>query len=152
MENAKKKLQLKDSRSILVLHAPDEARAAINRGELAGLAKYSDGYSLPEDYDPDSECLLAFVFSRTDIADLAAALEQKLEKTAADPLLWFAYPKGSSRRYSADFNRDSGWDPVIDLGFEGVSQIAFDADWSILRFRRRSHIAKYTRKTTIGRG
>lgn len=51
-------------------------------------------------------------------------------------LLWFAYPKGTSKKYKCDFNRDDGWEPLRKLGFDTVRQVAIDEDWSALRFRR----------------
>jgi hypothetical protein len=151
VENATKKLQIKDARRILVLGAPDEARAELEASDLDSQLRFSSDYSLPGDFDGEVDCILAFLFSRENIAALAAGIQAVGADGSDDPLLWFAYPKGSSKRYSADFNRDSGWDPVLDLGFEGVRQIAFDEDWSLLRFRHRSKISKYTRKSEIGR-
>ncbi len=31
-------------------------------------------------------------------------------RAAGDALLWFAYPKGTSKKYTCDFHRDDGWD------------------------------------------
>jgi hypothetical protein len=53
-----------------------------------------------------------------------------------DAILWMAYPKGTSKRYECEFNRDNGWDVLGRAGFEGVRQVAIDEDWSALRFRR----------------
>ncbi|MBP1154450.1 MULTISPECIES: hypothetical protein [unclassified Paenibacillus] len=50
-------------------------------------------------------------------------------------MLWFAYPKKTSKKYKADISRDEGWQPLIDLGFEGVRLAAIDDDWSDIRFR-----------------
>jgi hypothetical protein len=50
--------------------------------------------------------------------------------------LWFAYPKGTSKKCTCDFNRDDGWDAVRESGFDSVRQIAIDEDSSALRFRR----------------
>jgi hypothetical protein len=55
-------------------------------------------------------------------------------------VLWVAYPKKASKRYSSDVGRDDSFQPLGDLGFEGVRQIAVDDDWSALRFRRAEHI------------
>ena len=59
---------------------------------------------------------------------------------AGDALLWFAYPKGTSKRYTCEFNRDTGWDVIRDCGFDSVRQVAIDEDWSALRFRRVEYI------------
>ena len=67
------------------------------------------------------------------------------EGSPGDPVLWFAYPKGSSKKYRCDFNHNSGWDALVELGFEGVRQVAIDEDWSALRFRRVQHIKNFNR-------
>jgi hypothetical protein len=53
------------------------------------------------------------------------------------------YPKGTSKCYTCDFNRDSGWDVIRNAGFDSVRQIAIDEDWSALRFRRVEYIKSY---------
>jgi hypothetical protein len=57
-----------------------------------------------------------------------------------DALLWFAYPKGTSKRFTCDFNRDSGFAIIRGAGFDSVRQVAIDEDWSALRFRRLEYI------------
>ncbi|MCW5964781.1 MAG: hypothetical protein KIT83_12135 [Bryobacterales bacterium] len=56
--------------------------------------------------------------------------------TEGDAVVWFAYPKQSSRRHRCEFNRDTGWAALGDAGFEPVRQVSIDDDWSALRFRR----------------
>jgi len=73
---------------------------------------------------------------------LSRQLAARLE---GDATLWFAYPKGTSRRYTCDFNRDTGWDAVGRIGFEPVRQVALDEDWSALRFRRAEFIKSLRR-------
>jgi hypothetical protein len=63
--------------------------------------------------------------------------------------LWLCYPKKSGR-IATDITRDIGWEPVHRAGFLGVAQVAVDADWSALRFRRREEIREITRKTPTG--
>jgi hypothetical protein len=55
-------------------------------------------------------------------------------------VIWFAYPKASSKRYRCEFNRDTGWAAVRAVGFDTVRQVAIDGDWSALRFRRIEYI------------
>jgi len=47
--------------------------------------------------------------------------------------------------YRCDFNRDTGWVALGEIGFEGVRQIAIDEDWTALRFRRVEFIKTLTR-------
>lgn len=66
----------------------------------------------------------------------------EIEKTAGpatkalceDGLLWFCYPKKTSA-IKTDIHRDTGWQPVTDLGFAGCRMIAIDHTWSAIRFR-----------------
>jgi hypothetical protein len=57
-----------------------------------------------------------------------------------DAVLWFAYPKGTSKRYSCEFNRDTGWHVMREAGFETVRMVAIDEDWSAVRFRRLEYV------------
>ena len=69
------------------------------------------------------------------------ALAAKVAKRAkGDAVVWFAYPKGSSKKLRCDFNRDTGWDAVKAAGFDTVRAVAIDEDWTGLRFRRTEFI------------
>ena len=124
------KLNLKDQREILVLNAP-----ASFEPELAAL----DGVAVLRDAKKAKAVhfALAFATRQVEVDAAAAALVAKAE---GDALLWFAYPKGSSKRYSCDFNRDTGWAGLRAAGFDTVRQVAIDEDWSALRFRRVEYI------------
>ena len=111
---------------ILVLNAPDSFEGALKTLRdtrvlrRLGAAK-SVGFAL------------AFITRQADLTRLSVVLAGK---ASGDAALWFAYPKGTSRRYQCDFNRDTGWDALRELGFDSVRQIAIDEDWSAVRFRR----------------
>ena len=68
-----------------------------------------------------------------------------------DALVWFAYPKKSSKRYQCEFDRDNGWTLLGENGFEPVRAVAIDEDWSALRFRKVEYIKKMTRGFAISR-
>jgi hypothetical protein len=55
-------------------------------------------------------------------------------KLLPDALLWIAYPKKTGK-IKSDITRDNGWEAVFGAGYEPVTQIAIDDDWSALRFR-----------------
>jgi hypothetical protein len=76
---------------------------------------------------------LAFAMTQTQLDRAASLLAAASE---GDAVLWFAYPKGTSKRYTCEFNRDSGWGVIRKAGFDSVRQVAIDEDWSALRFRR----------------
>ncbi|HEY8510863.1 MAG TPA: hypothetical protein VIL31_02820 [Cyclobacteriaceae bacterium] len=88
------------------------------------------------------EFALIFVKSKPEID---AAFRSIKEKIKGDAVLWFAYPKGTSKKYKVDISRDKGWDTLGDGGFEVVRAVAIDDDWSAMRFRKAAFIAKMTR-------
>ena len=69
-------------------------------------------------------------------AQLDRASKTLAAASEGDAVIWFAYPKGTSKRYTCEFNRDSGWKVIVGAGFESVRMVAIDEDWSALRFRR----------------
>lgn len=126
MSDIFKKLNLKDQKEILVLNAPESFEP-----ELALLGDVAIRRSI------DSiQCIvfsLAFVTRQAEVDDWAQTIARR---AGGDAIVWFAYPKASSKNYTCEFNRDTGWAIWGKLGFEGVRQVAIDADWSALRFRR----------------
>lgn len=135
MSAAFKKLNLKDQTEVVVLDAP-----ASFEPEIAAL----QGVAVQRSVDDVTrvQFSLAFVTRQEQIDQAAGQIAQKVDGDAA---VWFAYPKGSSKRYACAFNRDTGWDALGAAGFEPVRQVAIDEDWSALRFRRVEYIKKLTR-------
>lgn len=88
------------------------------------------------------EFFLGFVTTQKQLDTL---IEKVTAIMAPDGLLWFAYPKGTSKKYTCEFNRDTGWAALGAAGYEGVRQVAIDEDWSALRFRRAENIKTMTR-------
>jgi hypothetical protein len=129
------KLNLKDQRTILVLNPP-----ASFEPELAALHAVTVLRNLqPLDAIDFS---LAFVTKQRQVDTLAAAIASRAK---GDAVIWFAYPKGTSKRYKSEINRDTGWQALGKLGFEPVRAVAIDDDWSALRFRRVEFIKTMTR-------
>ncbi len=59
--------------------------------------------------------------------------------------MWFAYPKGTSKKCKSQIDRDTGWNMLGHKGFEPVRMVAIDEDWSAKRFRRAGLIKNMTR-------
>ena len=124
------KLNLKDQKEILVLDAPDSFVPELKA--LKGVKVHRNPGAAKK-----FEFALAFASQKAAIERLSKALATKAE---GDAVLWFAYPKGSSKRFKCDFNRDNGWEVIRAAGWDTVRQVAIDEDWSALRFRRREFI------------
>jgi|SRR5579871_3779858 len=120
------KLNLKDQREILVLEAP----ASLDP-ELKGLRDVN----ILRDLKSTREVSFALVFvqRQAELDRLSAAIAKR---AGGDAVLWFAYPKGTSKKLTCEFNRDKGWDVLREAGFDTVRQVSIDEDWSALRFRR----------------
>jgi hypothetical protein len=85
---------------------------------------------------------MAFVITQS---ELDAASSKLAVACVGDAILWMVYPKGTSKKYRCEFNRDSGWPALGAAGFEPVRMVAVDEDWSALRFRRVEHIKTMSR-------
>jgi hypothetical protein len=135
-----KKLQFKQTDKIYILNAPKEFKS--NLEEMAEITTIKKSPKCKQKYD----FVVYFVKSCEDIQKYAQKAADKLND---DAILWFAYPKKSSRKYQSDISRDNGWKPLGSLGFEGVRQIAIDDDWSALRFKQADKIKTMTRNAEM---
>ena len=61
-------------------------------------------------------------------------LKNKLQNIETDSVLWFAYPKGTSK-IKTDINRDTIRMTGQEFGITTVTAISIDDTWSALRFR-----------------
>jgi hypothetical protein len=129
------KLNLKDQREIVVLDAPPSFD-----GEMGKLT----GVTVRRRVEPKATVEFALIFA-TRLAEVEAAARLVAKAAAGDAVVWVAYPKGTSKRYACEFNRDDGWASLGAVGFEPVRQVAIDEDWSALRFRRAAFIKSLTR-------
>ena len=120
------KLNLKSLTKILVLNAPQSFEPELAALQGITLSRSLRGLG-------EIEFALAFVTRQKEVEQLADSIA-KMAK--GDPVVWFAYPKGTSKKYQSEINRDSGWQALRQAGFDTVRMVAIDEDWSALRFRR----------------
>jgi len=129
------KLNLKEQKQILVLNSPASFEPELKA--LKGVAIQRD---LKDAAQIDFS--LAFVTKQKEVDTLGKAIAKKAQ---GDAVIWFAYPKGSSKNYKSEINRDSGWKVLGEAGFEPVRMVAIDEDFSAVRFRRADFIKTLTR-------
>ena len=131
------KMNLKDQDTILVLDPPASFEPELRA--LEGVTVYRAAGRLK-----GVGFFLAFVTSQPEVD---AAVRVAAERASGDAVVWFAYPKGTSKRYRSTINRDTGWQVLGAAGFEPVRMVAIDEDWSGVRFRRAEFIKSMMRGT-----
>lgn len=129
------KLNLRHIDEIVVVDAPGSFEPAL--AALAGVQVLRSPAQVER-----LHFALAFVKRQ---ADLDRITPELIARAEGDALLWFAYPKKSSRRSRSEIDRDKGWALLGAAGYEPVRIVAIDEDWSALRYRRVEHIASFER-------
>ena len=129
-DNIIRKLKIDKYDNAAILNAPDEFLKVIKNFKGSVTNKIKGKYSYVQ----------VFITSQSEFAKLGEALTNAIE---GDGVLWVCYPKGTSKKYKkVDCNRDTLREAIISYGFEGVSIISLDDDWSALRFRNSQFIGK----------
>jgi hypothetical protein len=77
--------------------------------------------------------ILAFVKSMAEGEKLAKILPKHVDEKT---VIWVAYPKGTSKKYKSDYNRDTGHALMAKHGLDGVSLVSLGDDWSAMRFKK----------------
>jgi hypothetical protein len=129
------KLNLKDQDEIVVVNAPASFERDIKA--LDGVAvkrKPGDAKAIA--------FLLAFVTKKKEVDELASTVAKKC---LPDAVVWFAYPKATSKKYTSEIARDTGNEALGEAGYEPVRMVAIDEDWTGKRFRRVEFIKNLTR-------
>jgi len=126
MQEIIKKFKFKDK--AVVLNAPP----AIEK-ELVQL-----GFKTDVDKKEKSNNTLVFINNNKEYLTF---LKQNLKNIEPDSVLWFAYPKGTSK-IKTDINRDSIRVTGEEFGITTVTAIAIDDTWSALRFRPIDKVGK----------
>ena len=130
-----KKLNFKSQKEICLINPPVEFEEEIRDMENETSFKSNIGDC------GEIEFALAFVKTKEDIDTIFPLIQKKLK---GDAIVWFAYPKGTSRKYKVEISRDKGWEELWENGFDTVRAVSIDEDWSALRFRRVEFIKEMT--------
>lgn len=123
-----KKLNYKSQDPVLVVNAPGSFKPEL--AELSGLGAAVNT-------QPKAGIRYSFIlaFAR-DAAELEKVADVCLPCMAGGAVLWFAFPKQSSKTIKSDINRDKVWELLAPRQLQPNRNVAIDADWSALRFRR----------------
>ena len=135
-----KKLNYKDQENIFILNAPEEFLPEII--SMENFAKIHRNHTV----HANLSFVLVFVKTKEEIEN---SIQNLFPKLIGDFIFWYAYPKGSSKKYTCSFNRDNGWEALGPYNLEPVRQIAINEDWSALRFRNVEFIKKFTRNDSM---
>jgi hypothetical protein len=131
-----KKLNFKDQSAVFVLNIPDNLLHHLD--DMKHFTTVNQHVSIQDEIN----FALIFAVTQKQLDDAIHAIAPQLK---GDAIFWVAYPKGSSKKYKCEFNRDAGWQVMGNYGMEGVRQVAIDEDWSALRFRKVEFIKNFTR-------
>lgn len=129
-----KKLGLSTQNPIAIVNAPEEYTKVMNDIEAEIHTSMEDQYQF----------IQIFAQNRTQANEM---VEMAVESLDGDGYLWFCHPKGTSKKYRSDINRNNTWDIFAPYDFEAVTQISLDEDWSAIRFRSVDYIKTMIRKT-----
>jgi len=126
IEESIKKLKFKDKG--IVLNAP------------AGIEKefIELGFATLFDKKVKSKNTLVFINNNKEYLNF---LHNQLKNVVPDSVLWFAYPKGTSK-IKTDINRDTIRVTGEQFNITTVTSISIDDNWSALRFRPIDRVGK----------
>ncbi|WP_339880964.1 hypothetical protein [uncultured Algoriphagus sp.] len=136
MDPLLKKMTWKEGMNIQVWNCPQELQELIDSWKRDGLIQPA----------PKPDFMLAFVQTEEEVKKYFFEMQALAPD---DQQIWLAYPKGTSKRYKAQINRDSGWKYLGEFDYESVRQIAINEDWSALRFRKTKFVKVLTRKFSV---
>lgn len=127
MEEILKKLKLTTQSPILILNAPDEYMNIIKDIESEVHTEIKGKYKFIQ------------LFAKS-IAEAKEHIENCIEVLDGDGYLWICYPKGTSKKYKSDLNRDTTQIVTEEYNFQGVTLVSIDNDWSAFRIRSKENI------------
>ncbi|MGD0342038.1 MAG: hypothetical protein ABSA76_10070 [Bacteroidales bacterium] len=131
MKDLLRKLNYKENKRI----------AFINAGDFFHTEMAKELNDVIIDREIDQRCpyefIMIFVSSVAEVENFAPIA---LHNLAVDGILWFCYPKKTSKKYATGPERDHGWKSLNDAGFFGIRMVSIDEDWSALRFRNIKYI------------
>ena len=121
-----KKLKFKDSG--VIINAPSVIEKEFKKSEFKTA------------FDKKKKSANTIIFINNS-KEFVSHLKNDLGNIEADSVLWFAYPKGTSK-IKTDINRDIIRATAEEYGITTVAAISIDDTWSALRFRPIDKVGK----------
>ena len=126
MQKLLEKLNYKGNDRIAVLNAEDNFTVSLSN-QLGNV-------TIDRDIDPRFPYNFILIFVRS-VSEVEIFAPIAIHNLLCDGVLWFCYPKKTSKKHRSDIDREHGWKTLNDFGFRGIRLVAIDEDWSALRFR-----------------
>lgn len=133
MNEVLKKLKLTKQNPVLILNAPEEYKDIMKDIEAEVHTEINAKY----------EFIQLFAGNIQEARDYIEGVVSALE---GDGYLWVCYPKGTSKKYKSDLGRDNLNLVTSPYGFEGVTLVAINEDWSAFRIRHVDNIKSARKK------
>ena len=115
------KMRLRPGERVLLVNAPEGHAAALEAPAEVEVVTGPEG---------TFDAIEVFVSTRAALEAEAPRLKALLNEGGK---LWIAYPKGTSKRLTAEINRDDIRRYALTVGLQTVAQVAVDDDWSAIR-------------------
>lgn len=131
MKKLLEKLNYKGQERIAMINAEESFTSSIS-AELGNVI-------IDREIDPRYPYNFIMLFV-TSVSDVELLAPMALHNLVADGVLWFCYPKKTSKKYNSDIDRDHGWTVLNESGLYGIRMVAVDNDWSAMRFRNIKYI------------
>lgn len=133
------KLNYKGQERIAVINANDNFRISLSN-ELKNV-------KIDTEIDPRFPYGFVLIFV-TSISEVEFLTPIAIHNLLVDGILWFCYPRKTSKKYNSDIDRDHGWKALNDSGLFGIRIVCIDEDWSALRFRNIKYIKSVNEKSS----
>jgi hypothetical protein len=131
MKKLFEKLNYKGQERIAILNADESFTQSV-------LSEFNNLIA-DKEIDPRYPYNFIIIFVRK-ISEIEALSPIAIHNLMADGVLWFCYPKKTSKNFKSDITRDHGWKSLNDSGLHGIRLVSVDDDWSALRFRNAKFI------------
>ena len=131
MKKLLEKLNYKDQQRIALLNADDKFRK-----RLAATLKC---ITVDAEIDQRFPYHFMMIFVKN-IAEVDQITYEVIHNLSDDGILWFCFPKKTSKKFETDLSKDFGWQSLNDSGFHRRRIVTVNTDWSALRFRHEKYI------------